>query len=400
MDRYIDRRTLVGMLVGAALTIVVVVLLRGLFGGGSEPPVEDIRPVGGNTQPPGAMDDGSQDLQNSRPDDGGKVEDQDAPLDGDEAVPFVPTQDPPAVPVPEGPGRIDCPEATVTVGDAAGLTEALKTAEPGAVITLEPGVYVGRFVATVSGTASEPIFVCGPADAVLDGGGVKKGYAFHLNQVSHWRLIGFDVRNGQKGVMADQTSHTIVQGLTVHDIGDEAIHLRNFSSDNTVQYNTVYATGLRRERYGEGVYLGTAESNWASFSGGKMDRSDRNVVRGNVIRATAEAVDVKEGTSDGRIVGNVFDGSTLGGSKHNDSWVDVKGNGYVIERNTGSGTSEDGFQTHRIVDGWGTGNVFRANVIDLGGSGGYGVNDTAGGNTISCDNKVTGGALTKKGGCS
>nr|WP_225311965.1 right-handed parallel beta-helix repeat-containing protein [Microbispora cellulosiformans] len=400
MDRYIDRRTLVGMLVGAALTIVVVVLLRGLFGGGSEPPVEDIRPVGGNTRPPAAMDDGSQDSQNAQPDDGEKYEDQDAALDGDDAVPFVPTQDPPAVPVPEGPGKIDCPEATVTVGDAAGLTEALKTAEPGAVIALDPGVYVGRFVATVSGTASEPIFVCGPPDAVLDGGGVKKGYAFHLNQVSHWRLIGFDVRNGQKGVMADQTSHTIVQGLTVHDIGDEAIHLRNFSSDNTVQYNTVYATGLRREKFGEGVYLGTAESNWASFSGGKMDRSDRNVVRGNVIRATAEAVDVKEGTSGGRIVGNVFDGSALGGSKHNDSWVDVKGNGYVIERNTGSGTSEDGFQTHRIVDGWGTGNVFRANVIDLGGSGGYGVNDTAGGNTISCDNKVTGGALTKKGGCS
>ncbi|KAA9375339.1 hypothetical protein F5972_28100 [Microbispora cellulosiformans] len=388
------------MLVGAALTIVVVVLLRGLFGGGSEPPVEDIRPVGGNTRPPAAMDDGSQDSQNAQPDDGEKYEDQDAALDGDDAVPFVPTQDPPAVPVPEGPGKIDCPEATVTVGDAAGLTEALKTAEPGAVIALDPGVYVGRFVATVSGTASEPIFVCGPPDAVLDGGGVKKGYAFHLNQVSHWRLIGFDVRNGQKGVMADQTSHTIVQGLTVHDIGDEAIHLRNFSSDNTVQYNTVYATGLRREKFGEGVYLGTAESNWASFSGGKMDRSDRNVVRGNVIRATAEAVDVKEGTSGGRIVGNVFDGSALGGSKHNDSWVDVKGNGYVIERNTGSGTSEDGFQTHRIVDGWGTGNVFRANVIDLGGSGGYGVNDTAGGNTISCDNKVTGGALTKKGGCS
>ncbi|GAA4212868.1 right-handed parallel beta-helix repeat-containing protein [Microbispora amethystogenes] len=400
MDRYIDRRTLVGMLVGAALTIVVVVLLRGLFGGGSEPPVEDIRPVGGNTRPPAAMDDGSQDSQNAQPDDGEKYEDQDAALDGDDAVPFVPTQDPPAVPVPEGPGKIDCPEATVTVGDASGLTEALKTAEPGAVIALDPGVYVGRFVATVSGTASEPIFVCGPPDAVLDGGGVKKGYAFHLNQVSHWRLIGFDVRNGQKGVMADQTSHTIVQGLTVHDIGDEAIHLRNFSSDNTVQYNTVYATGLRREKFGEGIYLGTAESNWASFSGGKMDRSDRNVVRGNVIRATAEAVDVKEGTSGGRIVGNVFDGSALGGSKHNDSWVDVKGNGYVIERNTGSGTSEDGFQTHRIVDGWGTGNVFRANVIDLGGSGGYGVNDTAGGNTISCDNKVTGGALTKKGGCS
>ena len=200
--------------------------------------------------------------------------------------------------------------------------------------------------------------------------------------------------------MADKTSNTIIQGLTVHHIGDEAIHLRDFSSDNVVQYCMIYGTGLRREKFGEGVYLGTAESNWERFSGGQMDRSDRNVVRGNVIRATAEAIDIKEGTSRGRVVGNIFDGAGLGGSKHNDSWVDVKGNGYVIQGNTGHHTNGDGFQTHRIVDGWGTGNVFRGNTINLGNSGGVGINDTAGGNTITCDNKVTGGMLLKKGDCS
>jgi hypothetical protein len=389
----IDRRTLVGMLVGAALTILVVVLVRGLFGGAEDPGtrIEDIRPKAGAGQQqeqPGAEEPG--DSGNS-----GGAEEQ-----GDDMEEFTELQPRPDIEVPTGEGVVDCPDGTVTVGDAAALQEALEAAEPGAVIVLEPGVYQGRFVATVSGTEDAPIFVCGPADAIIDGGGVKKGYAFHLNGVSHWRLVGFTVRNSQKGVMADKTSHTVIQGLTVHHIGDEAIHLRNFSSDNTVQYCMVYATGLRREKFGEGVYLGTAESNWATFSGGQMDRSDRNTVRGNVIRATAEAIDVKEGTSDGRIVGNVFDGSSLGGSKHNDSWVDVKGNGYVIERNTGRGTNADGFQTHKIVDGWGTGNTFRANVIDLGGSGGFGVNDTVGGNTISCDNQVTGGPLLKRGDCS
>ncbi|MFC4056715.1 nitrous oxide reductase family maturation protein NosD [Planomonospora corallina] len=379
----IDRRTLTGMLSGAVITVVVVVLLHTLFGGGAGPgtSVEDIRPKAEGT---------SEEKGVSRVEDDGE----------EEAEAFTPSQEPPGIPVPVGEGVIDCPEATVTVGDAEGLAEALEAAEPGTVIALEPGLYAGRFVAATPGTEEEPIFVCGPPEAVVDGGGVKKGYAFHLDQVSHWRLVGFTVRNSQKGVMADRTSHTVIQGLTVHDIGDEAVHLRNFSSDNTVQYCTVYATGLRREKFGEGVYLGTAESNWGTFSGGQMDRSDRNLVRGNVIRATAEAVDVKEGTSGGRIVGNVFDGSALAGSKHNDSWVDVKGNGYLIEGNTGSDTSADGFQTHEIVDGWGTRNVFRANVIDLGGSGGVGINDTVGGNTISCDNEVTGGPLTKKDGCS
>ncbi|MEO3854781.1 NosD domain-containing protein [Acrocarpospora sp. B8E8] len=385
----IDRKTLVGMLAGAIITVIVVVLVRGIFGGSSEPSmrVEDIHPQSGGT---------TDSSQTSQVPQESQVEDQEE----DDVEPFVALQQPPAIPVPTGEGTIDCPEATVTVTDAAGLAEAIEAAEPGTVIKLEPGVYAGRFVATVAGTESDPIFVCGSPEAIIDGGGVKKGYAFHLNGVSHWRLIGFTVRNSQKGVMADKTSHTIIQGLTVHHIGDEAIHLRNFSSDNIVQYNMIYATGLRREKFGEGVYLGTAESNWATFSGGQMDRSDRNLVRGNVIRATAEAIDIKEGTSDGRVVGNIFDGSVLGGSKHNDSWVDVKGNGYVIEANTGSNTNADGFQTHKIVDGWGTGNVFRANIIDLGNSGGYGVNDTVGGNTIACDNKVTGGTLVKKGSCS
>jgi hypothetical protein len=123
-------------------------------------------------------------------------------------------------------------------------------------------------------------------------------------------------------------------------------------------------------------------------------------VRGNVIRATAEAVDIKEGTSGGRIVDNVFDGSALGGDKVNDSWVDVKGNNYLIEGNTGKRTRQDGFQVHQIIDGWGTGNVFRRNTIDLAGGGGVGINDTVGGNTIACDNKVTGGKLTENGTCS
>ena len=86
----------------------------------------------------------------------------------------------------------------MTVEDAAGLAEALEAAQPGAVIKLEPGVYNGRFVAAVSGTEDEPIFVCGAPEAIIDGGGVKKGYAFHLNGASYWRLVGFTVRNARR----------------------------------------------------------------------------------------------------------------------------------------------------------------------------------------------------------
>lgn len=306
---------------------------------------------------------------------------------------------PPAMPVPEGEGKVTCPRPTKTVSSAEELQQAIGAAKPGDVIRMAAGTYQGKFVAQASGTRDQPIYLCGEANAVLDGGGVKEGYAFHLNRASFWRLVGFTVRNSQKGVMADTTRGSIIQGLTVHSIGDEAIHLRNFSTGNIVQYNKIYNTGLRREKFGEGVYLGSAVSNWKPVTGGQMDKSDNNVVRGNVIRATAEAIDIKEGTSGGRIINNIFDGSAITGDKHNDSWVDVKGNGYVIEGNTGKKTPLDGFQTHEIVKGWGTNNVFRNNNITLGGGGGVGINDTAGGNRIDCSNKTRDGRTTSKGGC-
>ncbi|WP_061300121.1 hypothetical protein [Herbidospora cretacea] len=398
----IDKKTLIGAAAGAAFTILIVVIMYGIFGGD-----------GGQEQQPGMKveniqpDNGARSLPTLGTDDGAVEEDfpeEEEPVRNEEEnkdfEPFVASQQPPDIAIPDGEGKIACPEATVTVTTAEELTGALAQAQPGDVIFMEPGEYQGHFVAAAKGTKDQPIFVCGSRDAIIDGGGVKEGYAFHLNEADYWRLIGFTVRHAQKGVMADKSNFNVVQDLDVNHIGDEGIHFRNFSSDNIAQYNIIWGTGLRRDKYGEGVYFGTAESNWATFSGGQMDKSDRNIARGNVIRATAESIDIKEGTTGGKIIGNIFDGSALTGDGHNDSWVDVKGNGYLIERNTGRGTSADGFQTHKIINGWGTGNTFRLNVIDLGGSGGYGINDTAGGNTIACDNEVTGGPLTKKSECS
>ncbi|WP_232323819.1 right-handed parallel beta-helix repeat-containing protein [Catenuloplanes japonicus] len=288
------------------------------------------------------------------------------------------------------PAAANCPAPTVT--DAAGLTAALAAATPGTVISLRDGVYEGRFVATTPGTADAPITLCGGAGAVLDGGGVKKGYGLHLNGASHWRVQGFTVRNAQKGVMADGVSGTTIAGLTVEQIGDEAVHLRKFSSDNVVEGNTIRGTGQRKPQFGEGVYIGTAESNWCEITACAPDTSDRNVVRDNTITAvTAENIDVKEGTTGGIIAGNTFDGGALSGGNA-DSWVDVKGNGYTISGNTGTNSGLDGFQTHVVVDGWGKGNVFTRNVAHVNGPG-YGFHLTpVEDNRVACDNEVTGAA--------
>ena len=254
---------------------------------------------------------------------------------------------------------VDCPRATVEVSDATSLTRALSQAEPGDVISLADGTYNGRFVASTSGTAEQPIWLCGGTGAILDGEGIRSGYVLHLNGVAYWRVVGLTLTNSQKGVIADATAHSVLQGLQIHQIGDEAIHLRATSTGNAVLMNTIYATGLRRAKFGEGVYVGSARSNWGQYSGGEPDRSDYNLVMGNTISRTgSESIDVKEGTTGGAVIDNTSDGTGMTGA---DSWIDVKGNGWLIEGNTGCNSPLDGYQTHEILPGWGTRNTFRNN---------------------------------------
>ena len=293
----------------------------------------------------------------------------------------------PVAPVAPVGGSVDCPTATVTVDNAEDLEDAIDGASPGDVIVMAPGIYEGTFVARPSGTADNRIMLCGAVESVLDGGDHEHGYVFHLDGAQYWHLLGFSVRNGQKGIMADTTVGSIIESVTVSQTGDEAIHLRKFSTDNLVVGNHISATGLRKPKFGEGVYIGTAESNWCDISDCKPDNSDRNVIEGNTISGTSsESIDVKEGTSDGTVRNNIFDGSAIVGA---DSWVDIKGNDWLIEGNIGTDSPLDGFQTHEILDGWGTRNVFRSNTANVNGPGfGYSLTPERE-NVVECNNAAS-----------
>jgi hypothetical protein len=280
---------------------------------------------------------------------------------------------------------------TVAVATARELQRALDKAAKGQRIRLADGVYQGEFVVRGSGTASQRIALCGSRRAVLRGDTVKEGYVLHLDGADHWTISGFSVTNGEKGVMADRATHNVVQDLAVHHIGHEGIHLRTFSSDNLVRDNLVHHTGLRKAKYGEGVYVGSAHSNWCEHSGCKPDRSDRNRILGNQIgpNVTAEGVDLKEGTSSGLVSGNTFLGRHLTGA---DSWVDIKGNAWKVQANRGSLSPEDGFQVHVEAPGWGRANHIAGNTGDLGPGGEYGVrvDNDASGTVVGCDNRIGG----------
>jgi hypothetical protein len=287
-----------------------------------------------------------------------------------------------------------CPEQTVAPLNGRELRAALRKAKPGDVIYLEPGIYPGRFKITSQGTARRPIYLCGPTDAVLDGRAQNRGYVLHLDGAVHWRLSGFTVRNGLKGIMVDTGKRNVLQNLKVEETGNEAVHLRKNSTDNVVQGLEIRKTGKVKPEFGEGLYVGSAESNWCDITACAPDRSDRNKLLGNKMSlTTAEAIDVKEGTSNGMIAGNQFDGSGLTGTS--DSWVDIKGNGWRIRQNRGQFTPKDGYQTHVILPGWGDKNVFSDNTAALnGGTGvGYYIHKKLK-NRIACDNTITGGRMS------
>ncbi|WP_083255030.1 cellulose binding domain-containing protein [Amycolatopsis orientalis] len=306
------------------------------------------------------------------------------------------TSEPPVTTTSVPPGDV------VDVGTAAELQAALAAASPGRTIRLAAGTYRGSFVATKPGTAAAPITVTGPATAVLinDGpsgeapscpaptAGWDPGYGFWLYGAPYWQLKGFTVQEAKKGIVVDNSHHTVIDGVRVHRIDEEAVHFRRSSADSVIRDSTISHTGLVQAGYGEGVYLGSANSNWGCHgNSGGVDRSDRVQVLDNHIGpyVAAEGIDVKEGTADGVIRGNTFDGQGVSGQNSADSWVDVKGIGYVIEGNTGSfaspGTFANGYETHNPDTSPsfpnGCGNVWRDNKSDLGGVGQYAIKITS-----------------------
>ena len=299
-----------------------------------------------------------------------------------------------AAPAASGVGR------TVNVSSARALADALARATPGTTIVLRDGTYRGRFTLKRSGTAGAPIRITGTRSAKLDGGSTSSGYVLHLDGASYVRVEGISVGRGQKAVVLDESHHITLTDMAISRSGAELVLIRNFSRDNVVSNNDISYAGLVKPGYGEGVYIGLAKSNWSSSQSrtrGAPDTSDRNRIVGNRIRyTTAESIDIKEGTTGGVIANNRMNAAGMSGANHADSWIDVKGNAYVIRRNVGTnpgGALVDGFQAHVALDGWGRENVFTGNVAKVNARGyGFYLHKPGLGNVVSGTNVVSGAA--------
>lgn len=305
---------------------------------------------------------------------------------------------------------------TLSVDTVDEIRSALASASPGDVITVADGEYEfkPRLVASASGTSDAPITLQGTRRAVIRTKNASGDYGLHVTG-DHWRIEGLTVAHATKGIVLDGSVGTVIDSVEVFDIGDEGVHFRTCSSDGVLRNSFVHDTGRNSAQYGEGVYVGSANSNWSKYqctdsaegqSAG--DNTERVLIEGNLFQdVTAEGADLKEGTDSGTLRGNVFRRVGASGMNSADSAVDAKGNNWVIEGNSVEEASApwmddgvakpsqfaDGFQSHQVYDGYGNHNVFRGNRV-VGPIPGFGVGlypQLA--NSVACDNTASEAAL-------
>jgi hypothetical protein len=110
----------------------------------------------------------------------------------------------------------------------------------------------------LAGTAGAAILLVAPLTAAAAAASLTAVFA----QTSVWSTgYGAEFTVTNRGDAA--ATGWVVDGLYVHHIGDEGVHFRRSSSDGVIRNSTIEYTGTVQPAYGEGVYLGSANSNWA-----------------------------------------------------------------------------------------------------------------------------------------
>lgn len=287
----------------------------------------------------------------------------------------------------------------VNVRNARQLRAALADARPGTTIHLADGIYDGTFQIRRSGTAAAPITLCGSQDARLRGASITAGYGILLVG-DYWHIEGITIHRYLKGIEAHGTTGSILRNLTIDDIGQEGIHLRDASTNTIIEWSTITNTGKYRAGLGEGIYIGSDSSQWCDANGDlgscRPDASNGNIIQFNTIgpRVSAELIDIKEGTSGGIVRGNTLRGAGAHAEGVN-ALVSIKGNDWLIIDNIGDHAPEHGLRVNTDeLAGWGTGNVFIGNTLDVRADG-YGIRIPIGprgvplDNTVGCTNRVT-----------
>ena len=273
----------------------------------------------------------------------------------------------------------------VLVTDTQGLIDALADAKAGDEIILREGTYendkwLGKWAAffgEATGTAEHPITIRSedPAHpATICGVDESNKVALHI-MGDYWRIEDLRVGIAGKGIVLDQSSHSIISGCEVFRIGSEGIHLRDDSAYCLIEDCNVHDTGTVTPKYGEGIYIGSA----IGTEGYGFDCHYNTVRRCNISRVAAECVDIKEFTYGTLVEDCIFDGSCIAGENGANSFIEIKGNDVIVRNNTGYRNGNEkqlyGFDLYCPTPEWGQNAKIYDNTLYLDDAG---VNSVAG----------------------
>ena len=262
------------------------------------------------------------------------------------------------------------------------IQKAIDLAQPGAVITLAPGIYLQDVRSTRNGSASAPITLTGPAGAVVKGGGSARiveinhdnitlsgftidGLWGDPNSIGGYRdkllyVLGKQPRDGVSGLR--------VLKMTLMNAGGECVRLRYFAQHNEISGSSITKCGVHDFRFGaggkngEGIYIGTAPEQRGDGKNptAEPDLSNENWIHQNQFDTQGnECVDIKEAAT-----GNIVEGNSCTGQRDADSGgFDSRGSGNIFRANQSYGNAGAGIRLGGDATSDGIGNDIYNNDI-------------------------------------
>ena len=264
----------------------------------------------------------------------------------------------------------------VNVSTVAELTSATLGAKAGDTIWVAPGKYelpssncqndtfvnnTGRDCGLIwlgaDGTKTNPVVLAGsdPTNPPeIYSSDYKHNYGIHVTG-NYVILKNLKIHSFSKGVVFDNSVGALMEDCEVYHTGTELVHVRDSSQQVTLNRNFIHGSGYEIAQYGEGIYVGTYNTGWASSQQADRDagfwgadasqhrysgydwRVNDTKITCNIVKATtAENIDVKEGTIRGIVQGNMFiaDSTNYDGKvDHDDANIDMKGASWSVTGN-------------------------------------------------------------------
>jgi hypothetical protein len=233
--------------------------------------------------------------------------------------------------------------ATINVSTTTELRSALANVRAGDEIVLAAGqvfqytngaIGGAYFFSDVNGTAIQPITIRSASAtnrASILGNDVNSKIVLNIAG-DHWIVKDLKLSNGQKGLIFDNSNYSKAINVEVSAVGYEAIHIRDGSDYVLIDGCSIFNTGLSNPQFGEGIYIGSDRSVWTTYN----SSVDYTVVKNTVIGpdVSAEAFDVKEGSSETTIEYNTIYGTGISLTAFEDSFIDLKGIRSYVRFNT------------------------------------------------------------------